>query len=83
MNALTSLLVAEHLNDLMQEADANRRVKLLDGARNTRVPAWRRLVARSARGASVAFGAVATRLEPTDAGQSQHRTDDRTPAMSA
>jgi hypothetical protein len=83
MNALTSLLVAEHLNDLMREADANRRVKLLDGVRNSKVPAWRRLVARSARGASFALAAVATRLEPIETRGQQHRTDDRTPAMSA
>ncbi len=33
MNALAALLVADHLNDLMREAEEERRLRILRGAR--------------------------------------------------
>jgi hypothetical protein len=63
MSPFTAFLAAEHLQELLSEADANRQAKLLRPT-NSIAPAWRRVLGRGVRGASVALGAAATRLDP-------------------
>lgn len=78
MNALTALLAAEHLNDLMREADRARRASLVDPDEPARPAAWRRLGGRGARGLSRVLGSLAVRLDPQDRGHAHATSEART-----
>ncbi len=70
MNALGSLVVAEHLLDLRREADAAR---LANAAGPTDWPARsaaQRLAGRSARTLSRGLAALAARVDPVDTARS-------------
>jgi hypothetical protein len=66
MHPLLPLVVAElHRQDLLNDADHDRRVRLAELA-GQRTPLWRRMVGRVARSASGALGAMAGRLDPAE-----------------
>jgi hypothetical protein len=63
MHPFTAFLAAEHLQELLNEAEATRRAKRARPS-TTFPPTWRRFLGRGVRDASIALGAVATRLDP-------------------
>jgi hypothetical protein len=66
MHALTALLAAEHLRDLQAEADASRRSRAWTTTGPQGPALWRRVLGRGARGLSLSFGWLASRLDPED-----------------
>jgi hypothetical protein len=62
MNPLTAMLAAQHLEELLREAESARRFRPERDSGRPSGP--RRLLGRSALGLSVALGSVATRLDP-------------------
>ena len=65
MHPFTALLAAQHLEDLLREADGTRRAHADRDTHETSGPsAWSRFVGRSARGLSTALDGVAGRLDP-------------------
>ena len=67
MNALSTLIVSEHLIDLQHEAEAARlaaRATRQDGV--TRRSTVQRLAGRSARGLSRGLAALAARVDPLE-----------------
>jgi len=76
MNALASLIVAEHLLDLRREADAER---LVHQAIATPIPPQRpgrlsRLAGRSARGLSRRLVTLAARVDPVEEPRQERRS---------
>ena len=78
MNSLTALLAAEHLNDLLREANRARLATLADRDEPARPAAWRRLGGRGARRLSSVLGTVAVRLDPQDRGHVHATSETRT-----
>ena len=76
MNAITSLIVAEHQLELQREAETER---LANEARETgggpRRGPVQRLVGRSARGLSRALAALAARVDPIEVGRQSTPSD--------
>jgi hypothetical protein len=64
MNALAPYIAALHQQDMLEEAEIRRRVKLALGAAPT-VPAWRRGLGSGARGLSGLFASAARTLDPS------------------
>jgi hypothetical protein len=64
VNSLTALLAAEHLQDLLREAESVRRSRRGAAVEAKGPAAWRRSLGRVARGLSVALDRIATRLDP-------------------
>jgi hypothetical protein len=64
MNALAPYIAALHQQDLLEEAEIRRRVKLSHGAQPN-VPAWRRRLGSGARGLSGLFASAARSLDPS------------------
>lgn len=64
MNALAPYLAALHQQDLLEEAELRRRVKLARDSQ-PRVPAWRRALGSGARGLSALFAFAARSLDPS------------------
>ncbi len=61
---LTPLIADMHREALLDEAEIERRGRLVQGARPT-IPAWRRLVGRTAAGLGRAFTRAAGAADPT------------------
>ena len=78
MNALGSLIVAEHLLDLRREAEVARRA---NAAHRSRPPAGpgpvQRLAGRSARRLSRGLAALAARVDPLEAGRQPTSSDQK------
>ena len=71
MNALGSLIVAQHLLDLRREADAARLAsEALDLGEVARRGTVQRLAGRSARSLSRGLAALAARVDPIETGRS-------------
>jgi hypothetical protein len=64
MSPLTALLAAEHLQDLLREADTARLLSEARAAAPARTPTWRRIAGGAARALSDALGSVAANLDP-------------------
>jgi hypothetical protein len=64
MNALAPYIAALHQQDLLEEAEIRRRVKLLRGSQPG-IPAWRRGLGSGARGLSGLFASAARSLDPS------------------
>ena len=64
MNALAPYIAALHQQDLLDEAELVRRVKLVRGSQPN-VPAWRRGLGSGARGLSGLFALAARSLDPS------------------
>jgi hypothetical protein len=64
MNALAHYIAALHQQDLLEEAEIQRKVKLLRGSQPN-VPAWRRGLGSGARGLSGLFASAARSLDPS------------------
>ena len=64
MNALAPYIAALHQQDLLEEAEILRRVKLARGSQPN-VPAWRRGLGSGARGLSGLFASAARSLDPS------------------
>jgi len=64
MSPLTAFLAAEHLHDLLREADNARLSKEVRAAAPARTPTWRRIAGGTAQALSEALGSVATNLDP-------------------
>lgn len=76
MNALAPYIAALHQQDLLEEAEIRRKVKLVR-ASQPQVPAWRRSLGGGARGLSLVLAAAARSLDPTtDADGAARRTAD-------
>jgi hypothetical protein len=76
MNALAPYIAALHQQDLLEEAEIRRRVKLVLGSQ-PRVPAWRRGLGSGARGLSGIFASAARSIDPSvEAERSSHRPAD-------
>jgi hypothetical protein len=76
MNALAPYIAALHQQDLLEEAELRRRVKLVRGSQ-PRVPAWRRGLGSGARGLSGILASAARSLDPSvEAERSSHRAAD-------
>jgi hypothetical protein len=73
MHPLTALLAAEHVQDLLREADKTRLSNELRASGAARTPAWRRIAGGGARALSEALGSVAAQLDP---GETHHPLDD-------
>jgi hypothetical protein len=67
MNPLTAFLAAEHLQDLVREADRARLSNELRASAPARPPGWRRVAGAGARALSKGLGSVAAKLDPTEA----------------
>jgi hypothetical protein len=65
MHPLTALLAAEHLQDLLREADKARLSNEVRASASARTSAWRRVAGSGARALSLALGAVAAHLDPS------------------
>jgi hypothetical protein len=65
MNALAPYIAALHQQDLLDQAELRRRVRLFDDA-DPDVPGWRRGLGSGARGLSGLFASVARAIDPTD-----------------
>ncbi len=65
MNALAPYIAALHQQDLLEEAEIGRRVKLVEGE-VPQVPAWRRGLGSGARGLSSLLASAARVIDPTD-----------------
>jgi hypothetical protein len=65
MHPLTALLAAEHLQDLLREADKARLSNEVRASASARTSAWRRVAGRGARALSLALGSVAAHLDPS------------------
>lgn len=63
MQPLAERVVTERINDLLREADADRRAQAVVANRRTRA-AWRRWSGGFARRLSVALAVVASELDP-------------------
>lgn len=63
MQPLAALLIAERIDDLLREADADRRAQAAVANRRSRA-AWRRWSGGAARRLSAALETVATELDP-------------------
>lgn len=75
MNALAPYLAALHQQDLLEEAELIRTVKLLRGSQS-RVPAWRRGLGSGARGLSGLFAFAARSLDPSVEAERAGRSHD-------
>jgi hypothetical protein len=64
LNALAPYIAALHQQDLLEEAEILRRVKLVRGSQPN-VPAWRRALGSGARGLSGLFALAARSLDPS------------------
>jgi hypothetical protein len=64
MNALAPYIAALHQQDLLEEAEIRRQVRLVRGSQ-PHVPAWRRGLGSGARGLSGLFASAARSLDPT------------------
>ena len=64
MNALAPYIAALHQQDLLEEAELVRRLKLARGSQPN-VPAWRRGLGIGARGLSGLFASAARSLDPS------------------
>jgi hypothetical protein len=64
MNALAPYIAALHQQDLLEEAEIRRRVRLLVGSEPV-VPAWRRRLGSGARGLSGLFASAARSIDPS------------------
>ena len=77
MNALAPYIAALHQQDLLEEAEIRRQVKLARGSQPS-VPAWRRGLGSGARGLSGLFASAARSLDPSDElEQSRRSTEGR------
>jgi len=78
MNALAHYIAALHQQDLLEEAELQRKVKLLRDPDRS-VPAWRRGLGSGARGLSGLFASAARSLDPSDEAEttSRHSADGR------
>jgi hypothetical protein len=77
MNALAPYIAALHQQDLLEEAEILRRVKLSRGSQPS-VPAWRRGLGSGARGLSGLFASAARTLDPSvEAERANHGRDGR------
>jgi hypothetical protein len=73
ISTLMPLIADLHRNELLAEAEAERRARLALGA-SPATPAWRRLLGRAIGTMSVALGAIARWLDPaTSSGTSGAR----------
>jgi hypothetical protein len=76
MNALAAYIAVLHQQDLLDEAELRRQVKLVRGSQ-PRVPAWRRGLGSGARGLSGVLASAARSLDPSvEAERSNHRAAD-------
>ena len=64
MNPLAPYIVALHLQDLLHEAELERRAKLSQSSQPS-IPAWRRSLGSGARGLSGFFASAARSLDPS------------------
>ena len=64
MHTLTTALAAEHLRQLRDEAASRHLAALVDGNRQTGLPAWRRSLGAGAEALSLRFAGLAARLDP-------------------
>jgi hypothetical protein len=64
MNSLAAYIAVLHQQDLLEEAESIRRVKLVRGSQPS-VPAWRRGLGSGARGLSGLFAFAARSLDPS------------------
>jgi hypothetical protein len=81
MNALAAYIAVLHQQDLLEEAELRRRVKLVRGSQ-PRVPAWRRGLGSGARGLSSLFASAARSLDPSvEADRSSQPAADRSRAF--
>jgi len=66
MHPLTALLAAEHLQDLLREADRARLSNEVRASASARTSAWRRVAGSGARALSLTLGSVAAHLDPSE-----------------